>query len=141
MAAGSAAGTPFDVRITISAGCTISNDNAAVDFGTVSGSSAKPAARTKTASITCTNGVPYDFHVVTTNGFNMKAAGGATIPYTIKAGSSTTPLGSTPMSIFSQMATGSPQAMTFSFDISSWNTASPYASAIYSDTVTLYVDF
>ncbi len=142
LAAGTSAGTTFDVKITISTGCAISNDNAAVDFGAVSGASAKPAAKTKTATITCTSGTPYDFHVSSANSFKMKDSGGNTIPYTIKAGASTAALGSAQVTTgFTQTGTGSAQAVIFNFDISTWNTSAPYASGIYTDTVTLNVDF
>lgn len=140
--AGSAAGTAFNVQVTITSGCTISNDAVAVDFGQVVGTSAKPTAKTKTATITCSSGVPYDFHVTSTNGLKMKSAAGNLIPYTIKAGSSTTALGTTTVtSGFTQTGNGAAQTVTFTFDIASWNAASPYADAVYTDTATLSVDF
>ena len=140
--AGSTAGTAFDVKITISAGCSISNDATAVDFGTVIGFGVLPAPRTKTATITCSNSTPYDFHVASINSFRMKDAGGNAIQYRIKAGASTTPLGSTPISSnFTQMGTGAAQTITFTFEAFGWPVIAPFPSGVYTDTVTLYVDF
>ena len=120
----------------------ISNESSAVDFGSVNGAGAKPAAKTKTATITCTSGTPYDFHVASANGLGMKDAGGNSIPYTIKVGSSTTSLGTTLVTTgFTQTGNGSAQAVTFTFDIATWNASSPYGTSTYTDTVTLSVDF
>lgn len=140
--AASSSGIAFDVKITVSAGCTISNDNAAVDFGLVAGNGAKPTARTKNAVVICSTGVPYDFHITSTNNLRMKNAAGDAIPYTVKLGSSATPLGTTAVtSGFTQTGNGGAQTLTFTFDISSWNATTPYANAQYTDTATLSVDF
>ena len=136
--AGTAAGTSFDVKLTINSGCTITNSSTAVDFGSVLSGGSKPSAQTKGMTINCTSNIPFDFHAASTNNFNMKS-GSTLIPYTIKAGSSSTALGTAAPASLLFAYSGSPQIVTLTFDISTWTGTA--AAGVYTDTVTVNVDF
>ena len=149
MAAGTSAGTAFDVQIVISDGCTISNDGGAVTFdSTIGVTKTKPATKTKSATIICTTGTTYDFHLSTPNNFLLKNTSDPTktIGYEVKAtlgGTTGNALGKTQVSsptLFTGTGTG--QTVTFTFDLTGWNTSTPdYLAGTYKDTVTLNVDF
>ena len=149
MATGTSAGTAFDVQIVISEGCTISNDGTAVTFdSTIGVTKTKPATKTKTATIICTTGTKYDFHLTTPNNFMLKNTNDSTktINYEVKATNGATTGGAigrdpvTSPTLFT--GTGAGQTVTFTFDLTGWNTSTPdYLAGTYKDTVTLNVDF
>ena len=140
--AGSVKGSSFNVQVTVTAGCTISSDLTTVNFGSAAGAGAAPANQTASASILCTKGTPYDFHMDTANSFNMKFTdtAGATysIPYTITGPNSTLMTTGT-QSKLSNTGTGVNQSSNFTFAITNWSPTN--APGTYTDTVTMNVDF
>jgi len=136
--AGTVSGASFTVSVTVNAGCTISADLANIAFTATAGTAAAPGSVSQNASILCTNGTPYDFHMTTTNGFKM-VNGANNIPYTITAAGKlmTTSVPAT----LSNTGTGVAQSVPFVFAIpaASWSPTNP--TGVYSDTVTMNVDF
>ena len=145
--AGTSAGTAFDVKLVINAGCTISNNGDIAYFGTsagVSGTEETAPIASKDVSVTCTKDTPYSLHVTSTN-FTLTSSGKSPIPYHTFLGA--TKLGKTQIVApnFSQTGsaagTGTAQPLTVNFTLPNWNAASPYDVATYSDTITLNVDY
>ena len=85
--------TDFDVRLTLTASCTI--DSAAdMDFGPLSEAAVATGTETATSDIavTCSNGTSYDIGLSNTNNTSeMVSAGGSTVSYNLfqDAGNST----------------------------------------------------
>ena len=146
MAAGtSASPTDFLVQIVISEGCTVSNDATPVTFTTRTGVSTKPNAATKQATITCTPGTKYDFHLTSSKGFKLENTSDSTktIAYEVKA-----TLGAVTSSALggSQVTTptlltgdGTAKTVDFTFDLTGWT--SNHGNGTYQDNVTINVDF
>jgi spore coat protein U-like protein len=142
--AGTTVGTQFTVQVELTAGCNIVTDIAGpIVFTSTPGTAATPADVNATASITCTNTTPFDLHMTTTNAFKM-INGANQIPYLVLAtpGASQRTLGSTLITTgFTGTGTGLAQTIPFVFRIpaASWTPTLP--PGIYSDTLTLNVDF
>jgi spore coat protein U-like protein len=140
--AGTTSGTPFTVQVTIVAGCAInSGPTGTIDFGSVSGAAAAPADIASSVSVTCTNTTPYSWHfnsvnAVTGNTDRVMKNGAVTLGYQIRQG--VTLIGNTIATGVSATGNGAAQATAINFHINSWT---PVAPAVYTDTVTLQVDF
>ena len=149
--AGTTSGTPFTVQVTVTAGCNISagSPSGTYDFGPVAGTAATPADIAANVVVTCTNTTPYTIYFTSVNTVTgntariMKPAVGAdTVPYVIRQG--VTLIGNTKATGFGTGLTGNGSAQTtaINFHITSWSpTVAAVAPAVYSDTVTLQVDF
>ena len=142
--AGTSAGTAFDVRLVINAGCTISNSGDPAYFGTssgVSGTESTPPTASKAVTVTCTNGTAYSLHV-NSSAFTLTSGSKTPIAYQAALSGSTANLGSTQVTTgFSQTGNGSAQPLTVKFTLPNWNAAAPYDVATYSDNITLSVDY
>jgi len=142
--AGTTAGTQFTVQVQLTAGCNIVTDvTGPIVFTTTAGTAATPADVSATASITCTNTTPYDLHMTTTNDFKM-VNGANKIPYLVLAtpGASQRTLGSTLITTsFTGTGSGTAQTIPFVFRIPSASWTPTLPPGIYSDTLTLNVDF
>ncbi|MDB5544883.1 MAG: Spore coat protein [Hyphomicrobiales bacterium] len=142
--AGTTVGTQFTVQVELTAGCNIITDIAGpIVFTSTPGTATVPADVSASASVTCTNTTPFDLHMTTTNAFKM-VNGANQIPYLVLAtpGAAQRTLGSTLITTgFTGTGTGLPQTIPFVFRIpaASWTPTLP--PGIYSDTLTLNVDF
>ena len=138
--AGTVSGSSFQVSVSVNAGCSISSDLSAVTFAATAGTAAVPGSQSSSASIICTKGTPYDFHMTTANGFKM-VFGAYNIPYTISGPNGV--VGSTAKAAASFGSTGTgvaqPAAFTFAIPAASWSPTN--APGTYTDTVTMNVDF
>src|SRR5579863_262896 len=56
-------GGSYTVQVTVAAGCVISTDIAAVNFGSASGAGAVPGTQSLTPKVTCTNLTPWGVHM------------------------------------------------------------------------------
>ncbi len=142
--AGTTVGTNFTVQVQVTAGCKIATDIAGpITFTATPGTSAAPADVTASAVVTCTTTTPYDLHMTTTNGFNMKN-GTSQIPYLVLAttGGTQKTLGSTLITTgFTGTGTGAGVTIPFVFRIPSTSWLSSLPLGNYTDTLTLNVDF
>ncbi len=147
--AGSTAGTPFDVTITVDAGCNITTDLLPIDWGGVQGTLGKPGPISRPVRVICTNGATYGFHLeslpannYSSGSFNMlnQKDNITLLPYTVRVGSSTaTPLTNVAPATLSNSSQGTEQTYTFYFGLSDWGPKFPLG--LYKDTLTLYVDY
>lgn len=142
--AGTTSGTPFTVQVTVTAGCNIDTGSptGTINFGSVAGTAAAPADISANMVVTCTNTTPYKVYfgssnTVTANTNRVMSAGGSeTIGYQIRQG--TTPIGNTAATGYSATGSGVSQTTAINFHITNWTPVTP---AIYTDTVTMHVDF
>ena len=147
--AGITTGTPFTVQVTVTAGCTINTGSptGTYDFGPVAGTAATPTDISANVLVTCTNTSPYTLYFTSSNTVTgntariMKPATGTdTVPYQIRQGA--TAIGNTSATGFGATGNGSSQTTAINFHITNWSpTVSAVAPAVYSDTVTLQVNF
>ena len=142
--AGVTTGAAHRVQVRVAAGCSISTNLSAVAFSATAGTAAAPASKSAAASIVCTKGTPYDFHMTTTNTFRMKLVNSGTtyfIPYTVTGPNGV--LGSTAKAraSFGSMGTGLAQSAAFTFAIPAAGWLATNAPGTYVDTATLRVDF
>lgn len=140
--AATTSGTGFAVQVTVTAGCAISTDGAAVTFPATAGTAAAPADQTHNVGITCTNGTGYTLYVtsantVTGNTARIMTNGAESIGYRILQG--VTVLGNTVGTGLSGLTgDGSEQTYTLTYNITNWSAVTPQ---LYTDTATLQVDF
>ncbi len=140
--AGTTAGTPFTVQVTIVAGCNInSGPSGTIDFGSAAGTASAPVDIASAVSVTCTNTSPYvirftSVNTVTSNTNRIMINGAQSIGYQIRQG--VTLIGNTNATGFGATGNGSAQATAINFHINNWTPVTP---AVYTDSVTLQVDF
>lgn len=141
--AGTTAGTPFTVQVTVTAGCNINTGSptGTIDFGSVAGTASAPADQSGNMVVTCTNTTPYKIYftstnTVTSNTNRLMVNGAESIGYQIRQG--TTAIGNTAATGYAGTGNGSSQTTAINFHITSWTPVTP---ATYSDTVTMNVDF
>jgi spore coat protein U-like protein len=139
--AGLTSGTPFTVQVTITAGCNInSGPTGTIDFGTVAGTASAPADIASSVSITCTNTTAYTMRFTSTNTTSTTSRlmknGAQSIGYQIRQG--VTLIGDTVPTGIGATGNGAAQSTAINFHINSWTPVTP---AVYTDSVTLQVDF
>jgi spore coat protein U-like protein len=140
--AGTVAGTPFVVQVTVTAGCTInSGPTGTIDFGSNAGSGPVPADIASSVGVTCTNTSPYKIRFTSTNpvsgNTNRTMVNGAeNIGYQIRQG--VTLIGDTNATGIGATGTGALQTTAINFHVNNWTPVTP---AVYTDNVTLQVDF
>lgn len=142
--AGTTSGTPFTVQVTITAGCAInSGPTGTIDFGSVAGTAATPADIASSVSVTCTNTTPYvvrftSSNAVTGNTNRIMANGAQSIGYQIIKTAGSVLIGNTNATGISATGNGAAQVTPINFHINTWTPVTP---AVYTDSVTLQVDF
>ena len=147
--AGTTAGTPFTVQITVAASCTInSGPTGIINFGTHAGTAALAtiADVSSSVNVTCTNTSPYKVYFTSVNTVTsgtdriMTTGGSESVGYQIRQG--TTPISNNATTgFYSGTGNGAAQAIAINFHINSWTPTAPVTPGTYSDTVTLNVDF
>ena len=140
--AGTTSGTAFTVQVTVVAGCNInSGPSGTIDFGSAAGTAAAPADVASAVQITCTNASPYvirftSVNTVTGNTSRIMVNGAQNIGYQIRQG--VTLIGNTNATGFGATGSGAAQTTAINFHINNWTPVTP---AVYTDSVTLQVDF
>ena len=141
--AATTSGTPFTVQVTVTAGCNIDTGSptGVVNFGSHAGTGATPSDVSGNMIVTCTNTTAYSIYftsgnTVTGNTNRIMVNGAESIGYQIRQG--TTAIGNTPATGYSATGNGTSQSTAINFHITSWTPVTP---GIYSDTVTMNVDF
>lgn len=140
--AATTSGTAFTVQVTVTAGCNISTDvSGPVDFGSAPGTGPAPADVNRTVGMTCTNGTGYSVYFTSSNAMTgtnrFMVNGGESIGYQILHSGS--PVGNTAgTGITGLTGTGAAQTYPLVFNINDWSAVTPQ---IYTDTVTMQVDF
>lgn len=140
--AGTTSGVAFTVQVTVVAGCNInSGPSGTIDFGSAAGTGAAPADVASSVSITCTNTSPYvirftSVNPVTGNTSRTMVNGAQNIGYQIRQG--VTLIGNTNATGFGATGNGAAQTTAINFHVNNWTPVTP---AVYTDSVTLQVDF
>ena len=140
--AGTTSGTAFTVQVTVVAGCNInSGPTGTIDFGSAAGTAAAPADVASSVQVTCTNTSPYvirftSVNPVTGNTNRTMVNGAQNIGYQIRQG--VTLIGNTNATGFGATGNGAAQTTAINFHINNWTAVTP---AVYTDSVTLQVDF
>ena len=140
--AGTISGAPFTVQVTVTASCTInSGPTGSIDFGSNAGSGPVPADIASSVGVTCTNTSPYKIRFTSTNpvtgNTNRTMVNGAeNIGYQIRQG--VTLIGDNAATAFGATGNGALQTTAINFHINNWTPVTP---AVYTDSVTLQVDF
>jgi spore coat protein U-like protein len=140
--AGTVSGTPFTVQVTVTAGCTInSGPTGSIDFGSNDGSGPAPADIASSVGVTCTNTSPYKIRFTgTMSGAShtdrLMVNGAENIGYQIRQG--VTLIGDNTATAFGGTGNGALQTTAINFHINNWTPVTP---AVYTDNVTLQVDF
>jgi spore coat protein U-like protein len=140
--AGTVSGTPFTVQVNVVAGCVITTDVAGpIDFGSAAPSDPTPADVPSQVGVNCTNTAPYKIRFtsvnpVTGNTDRQMTFGADSVGYQIRAGA--TLIGNTNATGLGGTGTGAIQTTNLNFHINAWT---PAALGVYTDTVTLQVDF
>ena len=135
-------GTQFTVQVTVTAGCKIdTGPTGTINFGSVSGVASAPGDVASSFAVTCTDTTPYKYYFVSTNpvtsSVNRVMTNGAnSVGYKIVQGTADMPNVLTT----SVGATGSGISQTYplTFKVTNWT---PTAPGVYTDTVTLSVEF
>ena len=140
--AGTVSGSPFVVQVTVTAGCNInSGPSGTIDFGSNAGTGPAPADISSSVGVTCTNASPYVIRFtstmpVTSNTDRTMVNGAESIGYQIRQGA--TLIGDTKGTGFGGTGSGVLQTTAINFHINNWTPVTP---AVYTDSVTLQVDF
>lgn len=142
--AGTVSGSPFTVQVTVTAGCTISSGpSGTIDFGSVVYTATPPSDIGSTVDVACTNTSPYVIRFTSSNpvasNTNRTMVNGAeNVGYQILDSSTLSPIGNTNATGIGATGNGLVQSTPILFHINNW---SPVTPAVYTDSVTLQVDF
>ena len=142
--AGTVSGTAFTVQVTDVAGCTISSGpTGTIDFGSYAGTAAAPPDVASSVGVICTNTSPYVIRFTSTNPVasntdRTMVNGAENIGYQIRKTSTSTLIGNTNATGIGATGSGVLQTTAINFHINNWTPVTP---AVYTDSVTLQVDF
>ena len=137
-------GAPFTVQVTVTASCAINTGpSGTIDFGSNAGTGPAPGDIGSSVGVTCTNGSAYNIrftstNAVTANTNRIMVNGAENIGYQIRKTSNSALIGDNTATSLAGTGTGVLQTTAINFHINNWTPVTP---ALYTDSVTLQVDF
>ena len=135
-------GAQFTVQVTVNAGCKIdSGPSGTINFGSASGVAAAPGDVASSFAVTCTNTTPYKYYFASSNAVTSSVNrqmknGSSSVGYKILQG--TTEMPNVATTEVGATGSGVSQTYPLTFRVTNWT---PTAPGVYTDTVTLSVEF